>query len=104
LKDDIVKLNATIKIGEAKADFEFSPRGPGLYQANLKSITGRPSHPPPSTIILVRNVREWSGSCDDDNLINSLGRVIDQMARDAPIFSGKDQRRRPIGRSTSPDQ
>jgi len=99
-----VKLNATIRIGQSRAEFELSPRGPGMYQADLKGIKGRPSQPPPSSIILVRNVREWSGSCDDDNLINSLGRVIDQTAREAPIFSGNERRRRHGGTSPSPDQ
>jgi len=98
-----VKLSTTIRIGKSRAEFELSPKGPGMYQADLKGIKGKPNQPPPSSIILVRNVREWSGSCDDDNLINTLGRVIDQMAREAPIFTG-NERRRHRGRSQSPEQ
>src|SRR6476619_1959677 len=82
-----MKLRATIPLGNATADFELCKRGPGLYQADLISVEGKPEQTCPSSILLVRNVREWSGSCEDEALIDSLGRYIDQVSKFAPIFN-----------------
>ena len=53
----------------------------GLYHAILVKYDGKPTNKPPSNIILVRGMRHWSGSVEDENLLNQLGTVIDTRIR-----------------------
>jgi hypothetical protein len=98
-----MKLDAEVRINEGTAHFSVSPKGPGMYQAKLIRFNGMPEEAPPSRIILVRSVRQWTGSCDNEKLLNELGQVIDRIVSDAPIFK-KDADRRSHGRNASPDQ
>src|SRR6476660_2012057 len=98
-----MKLEAEVRINEATAQFSVSPKGPGMYQAKLMRFNGMPNEAPPSRIILIRSVRQWTGSCDNEKLMNQLGQEIDRVVSDAPIFK-KEIDRRPSGRNNSPDQ
>ena len=98
-----MKLEAEVKIDDAVARFEVRPKGPGMYQPELVRYNGSPNEAPPSRIILVRSVRQWTGSCDNEKLLNQIGQVIDGVVRDAPIFK-KDFDRRSSGKNNSPDQ
>jgi len=103
-KIGVMKLEADVRINDdATARFSVSPQGPGMYQAKLIRFNGMPNEAPPSRIILVRSVRQWTGSCDNEKLMNQLGQVIDRVVSDAPIFK-KEVERTPSGRNNSPDQ
>ena len=95
-----MKLEAVVNIEGDAAHFHVSPRAPGMYQAELVRFTGRPDTAPPSRIILVRGVRQWAGSCDNEVLLNQLGQAIEGAVADAPIFKKERDR----GRSTSPEK
>jgi len=99
-----VKIETTIKIKKATAHYTLAPAGPGMYYADLQKFSGKPENAPPSRILLVRNVRQWSGSIENTALLNQLGQVIDTMAEKAPIFKEVSPRRRAKQNNTSPEQ
>jgi hypothetical protein len=98
-----MKLEAIMKIEDAVAHFTVSHRGPGLYHAHLIRFNGNPDLAPPSRIILVRSVRQWTGSSDNQALLNNLGDVIDRAVSEAPIFKNEKNRKPPDQRK-SPEQ
>jgi hypothetical protein len=53
----------------------------GLYHAILIKYDGRPDHIPPGNIILVRGVWHWSGSINNQSLLDELGSVIDKRVK-----------------------
>jgi len=81
-----MKLKAVVKMDEAVAHFAVSHKGPGMYHADLVRYNGNPEQAPPSRIILIRGVRQWTGSTDNDELLNKIGREIERAVTDAPIF------------------
>lgn len=96
-----MKLEAKVKVDDdAEALFSVSRTGPGMYQAILTNYQGRPESIPPSRIILLRSFRNWTGSCDNEALLNGIGNEIDRFSADAPIFKNDNRRRS----SLSPDQ
>lgn len=99
-----VELKTSVKTKDGIAHYSLLPAGPGLYHARLIRFEGRPDSAPPSRIVLVRNVRQWSGSVDNEALLNTLGSAIDKLRDEAPIFRGESDRKRPGGRNRSPEQ
>ena len=58
---------------------------PGLYSAYLKEY--RAEAPPPEIITLTRSLRHWTGSIDDETLLNEIGSSIDRQLKNDPVFS-----------------
>ena len=63
------------------AHFNVVPGNRDIFHAYLLRYDGKPSHTPPSTIILVRGIRHWSGSVDDTALLEKIGEVIDRRTK-----------------------
>ena len=76
-----MELSAVVPFGGGKAYYSVSPESTGVYQARLRNFEGNPVSPPPSEIILVRGVKQWSGSVDSVELLRELGNAIDTTAR-----------------------
>ena len=96
-----MKLRAVVKMDEAVAHFAVSHKGPGMYHADLVRYDGQPGHEPPSRILLIRGVRQWTGSCDNEALLDRIGREIDRAVTEAPIFRENRHKR---NRGGSPEQ
>lgn len=73
-----MKLEAVVKYGNGRARFKISKENPGIYYANLLHFDGSKEFCPPSEITLIRGVRQWTGSHEDEALLNDLGKVIEQ--------------------------
>lgn len=87
-----MKIEAIVKVDNAEARFAVSQTGPGMYSADLIGLNGQPSRSLPQRVILLRSFRHWTGSCDNENLLNELGRAIDSVVREAPIFNRNEER------------
>jgi hypothetical protein len=94
-----MRLKTKLKLDGGVAQFEVFPEGRGLYRAELVGYTGSPELSPPARILLIRNVRQWSGSCENSTLLNRLGSEIEKVISSAPIFRENQGRTRHHRRS-----
>lgn len=50
----------------------------GVCHARLVSFDGPVADTPPDSVILIRGVRRWTGSYSDPQLVELLGRALDE--------------------------
>lgn len=67
---------ANYKGGLAK--YNIIQENENVYHAILVKYDGKEDKTPPSNVVLIRSVRHWSGSIEDQNLLDELGVVIDR--------------------------
>jgi len=71
-----VELEALIQYRSSTACFRIHTEGEGIYTAYLISFNGQESQLPPDEITLLKGVRNWTGSTEDDVLLDKLGEFI----------------------------
>jgi len=54
----------------------------GIYQANLARYDGRVDHFPPLKITLIKGPSRWTGSINDDYLLQCIGKIIENKEKD----------------------
>jgi len=72
-----VELEAKIKYKTGNACFKIQKDTEGIYTASLLNYDGENALSPPEGIILVRGIRYWTGSVEDEILLTELGKLID---------------------------
>jgi hypothetical protein len=72
-----MELNAIVKYGGGFAKFLIRKENTGIYYANLMHFDGEGNRLP-EKITLVKGIRQWTGSFDDSELLNGLGKVIEE--------------------------
>jgi hypothetical protein len=82
----------------ALARFNIIQEKEGVYHAILVKYDGRQDYVPPSNIILVRGVRQWSGSIEEQVLLDELGSLIDKrmsnsLMNNLPLNSNRQKGR-----------
>lgn len=73
-----MEMEAKVKYGQGLACYQIRREAPGIYFADLAYYDGEGSRMPPAAISLVRGIRQWTGSCDDDGLLNEIGKIIEE--------------------------
>lgn len=73
-----MELKANIKYNGHSACFVIKKDSPGVYHADLVYYDGAEKSPPPKTITLIRGLRKWTGSSEDGDLLNNLGKIIEE--------------------------
>jgi len=73
-----MNMKANMKYGNGTACFMISKDSPGLYHADLIYFDGDKTVSPPKKITLIRGIRQWTGSFEDVDLLNELGKVIEE--------------------------
>ena len=63
------------------AHYKIMEKGVGIFNAYLQRYDGKMEKKPAQSIILVRGARHWSGSIENQNLLDKLGEVIDRKTR-----------------------
>lgn len=71
-------LKVNVKYGNGNACFMIHRESPGIYSACLVYFDGPEEFLPPSNITLVRGVRQWTGSYNNIDLLNELGKIIEE--------------------------
>ena len=74
-----MELEATVNYGDGKACFKIVKENPGVYHARLLYFEGSKKLSPPKEIVLIRGIRYWAGSYQDDDLLNKLGTLIEDF-------------------------
>lgn len=75
-------MKAVVPFDEGIAYYVVSPESSGIYQAKLVDYQGNTVNKPPSEVILVKGYRQWSGSFERQDLLNSLGEAIESRMRE----------------------
>ena len=75
-----MELKAVVPFGEGMAHYVVSPESSGIYQARLVEFDGDSNKLPPVEVILVKGYRQWSGSYERQDLLNSLGQAIENRS------------------------
>jgi hypothetical protein len=83
-----MEMKAVVPFGEGMAHYLVSPESSGIYQARLVDFEGTAERKPPDEVILVKGYRQWSGSYERQDLLNSLGEAIESRAREGNPATG----------------
>lgn len=75
----MIELEANVKCGSGRACFKIRKENPGIYLADLSHFEGAQKELPPKQITLIRGMRHWTGSCDNEVLLNQLGKIIENF-------------------------
>jgi hypothetical protein len=73
-----MELEAAIEYKGGSACFRIHHEGKGIYTAYLLSYDGESARNTPEKITLVKGIRNWAGSVEDDVLLSELGGFIDK--------------------------
>jgi hypothetical protein len=72
-----VELEAIITYRSSSARFKIQNENEGIFTANLLNFDGDCTSAPAQKITLVKGIRYWTGSIDDEILLSELGKFID---------------------------
>lgn len=76
-----MELETVVPFNDGLAYYAISPESNGIYQARLLRYEGSLDRQPPAEIILVRGYRQWSGSAERQDLLNQIGKAIENRSR-----------------------
>jgi hypothetical protein len=71
-----MKVTASVEFKGGTAHFAIRSANSGIYHANLLRYEGNTFDTPPNEVTIIRGVRQWTGSCNEDLQIEKLGEVI----------------------------
>ena len=77
-----MEMKAVVPFDEGIAHYLVAPESSGIYQARLVQFEGNAERMPPTEVILVKGYRQWSGSYERQDLLNSLGEAIERRTRE----------------------
>lgn len=77
-----MEIMASVKFKGGITHYIIKSGNSGLYHARLVRHEGDLSEQPPNEITIIRGIRQWTGSYNEDFLIEKLGEMIeDAIAR-----------------------
>jgi hypothetical protein len=74
-----MEMITSVNFRGALAHFIIRRDSPGIYYADLVNYEGDESKGPPKGITLMRGIRQWTGSYQDDFLLLKLGQAIEDV-------------------------
>ncbi|NTS43475.1 hypothetical protein HRG84_21535 [Flavisolibacter sp. BT320] len=72
-----MELETIIRYRSIAACYKVQNEAEGIFTANLLYHDGDTEQAPPEGITLVKGVRNWTGSVEDETLLSELGKFID---------------------------
>lgn len=72
-----MELTAQLKYRNGMACFKIYKERADIYFVDLVRFDGDKKFSPPQKIILVKGIRQWTGSYSDLSLLNELGKIIE---------------------------
>ncbi|RYZ61837.1 MAG: hypothetical protein EOO14_03910 [Chitinophagaceae bacterium] len=70
-------METIIRYRSIAACYKVQNEAEGIFTANLLYHDGDTEQSPPEGITLVKGVRNWTGSVEDEILLGELGKFID---------------------------
>lgn len=72
-----MELETIIKYRSSAACYRIQNESEGIFSAYLLYFEGDENQAPPNGITLVKGIRNWTGSVEDETLLSELGKFID---------------------------
>jgi hypothetical protein len=72
-----MKLSITVQYKSEIAHYSVIQEAAGVYLASLERYEGPLSEAPPSSIMLVKGIRRWTGSFEHQEVLDKLGVAIE---------------------------
>ena len=72
-----MELEAIIKYRSSSACYRVQNESEGIFTATLMYYDGKDGDSLPNGITLVKGIRNWTGSIEDEILLQELGKFID---------------------------
>ena len=72
----------------ALAEFNIRRENSGIYYADLLAYEGETANEPPKKITIIRGIRQWTGSYNDDYLLSRLGEIIEKSLANSSAGRG----------------
>lgn len=79
-----MELTAVVQYAGNLAHYTITPESAGIYHARLlkyEHADGADGATPPLSVTLVRGVRHWVGSTEEQHFVDQLGKAIEQRVR-----------------------
>ena len=73
-----MEIAASFHYRGAMAHFKIRKENSGIYYADLFRYDGEASNAPPEKLTIIRGIRQWTGSYNDDYLLSRLGEIIEK--------------------------
>ena len=86
-----MEFEATLAYNDGTACFKIRKENPGIYSARLLYFEGPKKARPPKEIVLIRGVRHWTGSYENEELLNKLGKAIEDFLNEAKQNPGSEK-------------
>ena len=85
-------MTASVFFRGASANFHIRSDSAGIYYAKLVSYEGDAAQSPPNEITIMRGIRQWTGSYNEDFLLFRLGKIIEERLRTTYSDEEKDRK------------
>ena len=82
-----MEMTAVVQYLGDLAHYSITPESDGIFSAQLLKYEGPNVVTPPHNLVLVRGVRKWVGSYEEQYFVEELGRAIDERVRDGEPHS-----------------
>jgi hypothetical protein len=76
-----MEWKTVVRFLEDQAYYEIIPEHTGIYHARLIQYEGPSGITPPEKVTLVKGIRRWNGSYEEQDFLNELGRAIEDRQR-----------------------
>jgi hypothetical protein len=77
----MMEWKAVVRFLGDRAYYEVIPEQHGIYQARLVQYEGPSGITPPENVTLVKGIRRWNGSYEEQDFLNELGNAIENKQR-----------------------
>jgi hypothetical protein len=71
-----MEIVVVVRYKGGNATYKIRPEVSGIYHADLMHFDQPGNSALPQTVTLIRSVRSWKGSTDDQELLNQLGAAL----------------------------
>lgn len=75
-----MNCSASVLFQKAIAHYTITEEEEGVFLAQLQHFSGLSEETPPVQILLMRGIRRWIGSLDNQEVLDALGHAIDTVA------------------------
>jgi hypothetical protein len=82
-------LDITVPYQNAVACYAILKEAEGIYLAVLQHYEGAAEQAPPERVVLIKGIRKWTGSFDQPELIQKIGKAIEAANISTPSRKSK---------------
>jgi hypothetical protein len=82
-------LDITVPYRNARAHYSVLKESEGIYLAILQQYEGDKEEAPPLRIVLLKSIRNWTGSFEHPEFVKLIGKAIEEATTSQPVRKSK---------------